>query len=282
VGERVVEGLRAAAGAVPGPAGSGLLVVVRIARDRVVLSVDSSGEPLHRRGWRLATAKAPLPSTVAAAALLTARYDGSAPLLDPFCGSGTIPIEAALLADGSPPHRGRSWALQAWPSFAPGTWASALGGAQAAAASRREERLLAGAPPILGSDRDEGAVASARANAGRAGVAELVALHAAPVSAAAPPDPVVGGDGARGGAPAGWLVTNPPWGGRLAGGGDLRDLHAAFGRVVRERFAGWRVAVLTGDARLAGHAGLGLDRAWRTTVGGRPVTLLLGDVPPYP
>ncbi len=132
----------------------GLLVVVRIVHDRVTISVDSSGEPLHRRGWRRDPAKAPLRETLAAALVLASGWDGHAPLLDPFCGSGTIAIEAALMAAGRPPGEGRRFAFMDWPCFAPGTWASVAGSARAAA----EPAGLPG--PVAGS---------AQASADRAG-----------------------------------------------------------------------------------------------------------------
>ena len=105
VAERVV------AAAASGPAGGGL-IVVRIVHDRVMVSVDSSGAPLHQRGWRLDQGPAPLRETLAAAALLASGWDGAAPLVDPLCGSGTIVIEAALLAAGRPPGAGRRFAFQ--------------------------------------------------------------------------------------------------------------------------------------------------------------------------
>ncbi len=153
--------------------GPGQLVVVRVSRDRFTISVDSSGAPLHERGWRQATAKAPLRESVAAALLLAAGWDPATPLVDPMCGSGTIPIEAALLAAGRAPGGGRDFAFRRWPCFEPGTWASVTATA---------DSPVAPTPVILGADRDAGAVESARSNAERAGVADLVEFRQAPVS----------------------------------------------------------------------------------------------------
>ena len=240
--------------------GDGPLVVARVIHDRVTLSVDSSGEPLYRRGWRLATAKAPLRETLAAAMLLASGWDRKSPLLDPLCGSGTIAVEAALLAAGLPPGAGRSFAFQEWPGFQPGTWASVW--AEAANATAE----VGPVPAITASDRDAGAVRAAIANAGRAGVGDLVDFRTAPISAIGPaPEP-------------GWLITNPPYGKRV-GGDDLRDLYATIGRVVRDERPQWRVGMLAADAGLARHSGLRLEERLRTDNGGIPVRFLVSAEP---
>jgi len=229
--------------------------VVRIDHDHVTISADAGGDPLHRRGWRLATAKAPLRPTVAAAALRTIGWDGTTPLIDPLCGSGTIAIEAAGIAAGLAPGRLRPFVFQAWPSFAPGTWASVLG----------EVGALARPPAaaVVAADRDAGACAAATANAERAGV--LVDVRHQPLSALTPPA-----------GPPGWLVANPPWGARTGpgAGGDLRDLYAAVGHLVRERLPHWGVALLVADPRLAQATGLPLGHRWSTPSGGTRVHLL--------
>jgi len=251
VAERLVAML--ASGPDPGP-----LVVVRIVHDRFTISVDSSGEPLYRRGWRRDASKAPLRETLAAALVLASGWDCRAHLVDPFCGSGTIIIEAALLAAGRPPGEGRRFAFMDWPCFAPGTWASVAGSARGVSAG------TASSPgEIVGSDRDAGAVAAAIANAERAGVLDRLSVRRESVSDAMTP---AGGDG--------WIVTNPPYGKRLAGG-DLRDLFARFGAVVDARFPGWTVVLLTADQRLASHSRLRFDELFRTENGGLPVRALV-------
>jgi putative N6-adenine-specific DNA methylase len=227
---------------------------VRLDHDHVTISADAGGEPLSRRGWRLETAKAPLRPTLACAALRSIGWDGSTPLVDPLCGSGTIAIEAAGIAAGLAPGRLRRFAFQSWPSFAPGTWASVLGEARAAASVP--------SAPIVASDRDAGAAAATAANAARAGVA--VEVHHRSLSGLAPPGP------------PGWLVTNPPWGRRTAAGSgaDLRDLYAALGHVVRDRLPGWGVALLVADVHLARLTGLPLEHRWSTLSGGTRVHLL--------
>jgi len=248
---------RVVAAAARGPA-SGGLVVVRIVHDRVMVSVDSSGAPLHQRGWRLDQGPAPLRETLAAAAILCSGWDAAAPLVDPLCGSGTIVIEAALLAAGRPPGGDRRFAFQDWPTFAPGTWASVTAGAGADA--------RAGPLPVTrGSDRDTAAVAAARANSARAGVGDAATFSVAALAAAV-------ADGDR----PGWIVTNPPYGKRVAG--DER-LYAQLGEVARRRFGGWTVALLVADPRAARASGLALEERLRTVNGGIPVHLLVGAVP---
>ncbi len=98
------------------------LVVVRVANDQVTISVDSSGTLLHKRGYRQAIAKAPLRETLAAAIIMASGWDRQSPLLDPFCGSGTIPIEAAMMALGIPPGADRHFAFMDWPGFDAELW----------------------------------------------------------------------------------------------------------------------------------------------------------------
>ena len=244
----VAERLQRAAGG-PGP----IPFVVRLDHDQVTISADAGGEPLHHRGWRLDPGRAPLRPTLAAAALRTIGWDGTSPLIDPFCGSGTIAIEAAGVAAGLAAGRLRPFAFQGWPSFAPGTWASVQG-----------ELRTAAHPPavvVVAADREEGACAATTANALRAGVS--VHVRCQPVSELEPPP-----------GPPGWLVTNPPWGGRIAGGGDLRDLYATLGQLARDRLRGWSVALLVADPRLAAETGLALTHRWSTLSGGTRIHLM--------
>jgi putative N6-adenine-specific DNA methylase len=234
--------------------------MVRLFRDDCTVSVDASGAHLHQRGYRLATAKAPLRETLAAAMLLAVCWNGAVPLVDPLCGSGTIPIEAALLARRVPPGLRRGFALERWPSFDPA-------GLRAAVA-RAEDRILPRVPvPIVGADRDAGAIEAAMGNAGRAGVLDDIAFRRAAVSALEPPP----GPGV--------IVTNPPYGVRVGRSRDLRDLYARLGQVLRRRCPGWRVALLSARAELAAQAKLDLSTALSTTNGGIRVRLLTGGVP---
>ena len=154
--------------------------MVRIERNTVTISADASGEGLHRRPWRTELGAAPLRTTMAAAMLYVAEWDPTGALLDPFCGSGTVAIEAALLARNRPLRGQRPFAFQ-WPSFQPGTWASVTGGVAAAQRSTSPGRLLA-------SDRDRTAVAGAQATAERARVADN-GTSTPTISPKASPDP---------------------------------------------------------------------------------------------
>lgn len=236
------------------------LFIVRVARDIVSISADSSGALLHRRGYRQASGKAPLRETLAAAILLGARYDGAVPLVDPFCGSGTIPIEAALLARRIAPGLDRSFAFEKWPDFDAAEWSGLK--------ARARERTLPAAPEaILGSDRDAGVIAAATANAERAGVARDIVFRIEAVSGVQPP------------AAAGLLATNPPYGIRIGQTGDLRDLYARLGALVRERWAGWTVATLVAGPMPEREMGLPLTPVWESNNGGIPVRLLIRGRP---
>lgn len=248
------------------PANPAQLIVVRIADDHCTISIDSSGALLHRRGYRLETAKAPLRETLAAAMLLASGWDLSAPLLDPFCGSGTIAIEAALLAAGRAPGLYRHFAFQDWPFYEPETWDTVRAAALKAASS-------APMPPILASDRDAGAVRIAQANAERAGVLGQIEFSQRAISAIEPAAAAVSA-----GAVPGWVVTNPPYGVRVSTGADLRSLYAQFGNVLRARCPGWKVAVLCGDPLLLGQIGIPLETVFSTINGGLPVKISAGRV----
>lgn len=244
------------------PAGARVqLVLARIERDLCALSVDASGEPLHRRGYRQATGKAPLRETLAAALLLASGWDAASPLVDPFCGSGSIAIEAALLARLRAPGRARRFAFEAWRDFEAALWARLL------AASDARSAAAPPPPAIAASDRDAGAVAATRANAARAGVAGDLDISQRALSALVSPPGV------------GWVVTNPPHGVRLSRGRDLRDLYARLGQVLRTRFGGWHVALLSSEPRLLAAAGLPLEPVLRLRHGGLRLQLVRGRVP---
>lgn len=237
------------------------LFVIRVANDVFTVSVDSSGALLHQRGYRRAIAKAPLRETLAAAMLIGSDWSGQRPLLDPMCGSGTIPIEAALLARGIAPGLHRSFAFLGWPETSASMWSNV-----------REEALGAALPrsrvQILGSDRDSGAIGAAIANAERAGVGDDVEFSIRAVSAIEPPS-----------ATAGLVVTNPPYGVRVGEAAKLRDLYARFGQIVRMKLQGWDLAILSANRRLEQQLRLRMEERFQTRNGGIPVRLLTGRVP---
>lgn len=141
---------------------SSIFIVVRIQNDRCTISIDSSGEHLHRRGYRQATAKAPLRETLAAGVILSSEWDKISPLIDPFCGSGTIPIEAALISRRVLPGNSRRFAFMDWVLFDQALWEKVVGSNQSLTKTDGVK--------IFGSDRDAGAINLASMNALRAGV----------------------------------------------------------------------------------------------------------------
>lgn len=237
------------------------LIVVRLMRDRCTVSADSSGALLHRRGYRQATAKAPLRETIAAAMLAASEWDNTSPLVDPLCGSGTIPIEGALQARQIAPGAHRRFAMERWPTVAP-----SLGErVRAELAERARPRADA---EIVGSDRDAGAIAAASSNAERAGVSEDIVVAVRSLSAAVFPD-----------AARGWIVTNPPYGVRVGEADRVRDLWAQLGNVLRDRAPGWRLALLSPDTALERQLRIPLRAAASISNGGIPVRIMIGDVP---
>ena len=205
-------------------------VLVRIVRDLATVSIDLTGTPLHRRGYRVETAKAPLREDLAAALLRVSGWRPGVPLVDPFAGSGTIVLEAARAAAGLLPGAGRRFAAQSVRGFD-------------TPADEAPEGIPAKAPPcdgpILASDRDAGAVDAMWANAERAGVAALVQGEAAPLSAA-PGWSVLAERG-------GIVVTNPPFGRRVGRSADLRPVYQRLGRLVAESPHGVRLAMIVSD-----------------------------------
>jgi putative N6-adenine-specific DNA methylase len=243
-------------------AGSVQTLVVRLFRDRCTVSVDASGEHLHRRGYRQVTAKAPLRENLAAAVLLAVGWDPTVPLIDPMCGSGTLLIEAAMMARHMPPGLHRSFAFESWPEIDPAAMSTYRAEAGAG--------ILSEAPSsIVGGDRDAGAVQGARANARRAGVEADVAMFHRPLSATAPPMETHGG----------WLVTNPPYGKRVGARHGLRDLYAALGNVARRELPGWKLAVVCPDSGLVGQIGISMEPCLNLRHGGLPVRVWTGQVP---
>lgn len=234
--------------------GSDQLLLVRLDHDHCTISLDSSGALLHRRGYRQAVAKAPLRETLAAAMLRAAGWDGRRPLVDLCCGSGTIPIEAAMMARALAPGRSRSFAFERWPGFEASQW-------RALQAAAHEAERAASPVAIAGSDRDAGAIEAAMANAERAGVAADITFTRQALSTARP----------VGSAP-GLVAVNPPWGARIGEAAALRNFYAALGKAMRGPFAEWDIAMLAADPRLVRHTRLPFQAVFATNAGGTPVT----------
>jgi putative N6-adenine-specific DNA methylase len=200
--------------------------------------LDTSGEPLFKRGWRRDTDAAPLRENLAAGLIALSGWTPGTPFLDPMCGSGTIAIEAAALAADRAPGLTRTFGFQKLAWFDGPTW-------QRIRQSARDRMNKApAAPAIVASDIDPQALERSRGNAAAAGVAEWLALEQGDVLARAAP------------AATGVLIANPPYGVRLHDEHALAAFYPRLGDALKQRFAGWTAFFLTGDARLAKLIGL--------------------------
>ena len=197
----------------------------RILKDQVSVMVDTSGEGLHKRGYRAQGVAAPLRETLAAAMVLLSRYRGRDPLCDPFCGSGTIPIEAALIAKNRAPGLNRTFSAQKWACVDKKLWLQA--------ADEAMDKEFHGDYEIWGGDLDPAAVELARHNAVLAEVDDVVRFDV---------------DDARTfhwGGLYGRVVTNPPYGERLMEKREAEELYRAFGRAMDKFPDGWQVSILS-------------------------------------
>ncbi|HMI54833.1 MAG TPA: class I SAM-dependent RNA methyltransferase [Gemmatimonadaceae bacterium] len=235
--------------------------IVRIVHDECEISADSSGELLHRRGYRQEVVKAPLRETLAAAMILASGWKRREPLLDPMCGSGTIPIEAALIARGVAPGLQRNFQFMNWPGFEAPLWNDILDQARSVATNVDVD--------IRGTDRDDGAIHAATRNAERAGVADVVRFSAKALSNSLAELENVPEQ-------AGWILSNPPYGVRVGETAELRNLYARLGTALKSR-SGWRLGLLTADLALARQTGIALRSRFSTSNGGIPVSFLVSD-----
>lgn len=235
-------------------------IAARIHRDLCTLSIDTSGESLNRRGYREDPSPAPLRETVAAGIVLLAGWDGRVPLADPACGSGTIPVEAALIAANvAPGLLRRAFGFERLAGFDRRLWHAVRDEARA-----REKRN--GAAPIAGSDISADAVRSARRNAGRAGVAGRIAFAEADIRDFSP------GDG------PGIIVCNPPYGVRSPGAPGIEPFYRAMGEAFKKRCKGWTAYVLSGDPEATRHIGLKASRRFPVMNGAIDCRLLRYDL----
>ncbi|WP_287128143.1 class I SAM-dependent RNA methyltransferase [Candidatus Cyanaurora vandensis] len=231
-----------------------LRVNLHLHQDRAVLSLDSSGESLHRRGYRTAVGIAPLKETLAAALLDLAGWQPGQVFLDPLCGAGTLPLEAGLKALRMAPGL-RAHGFCNWPDFDPQLWQRLQTAAQ--------DQELADLPaPILGSDHDPLALITARANAQRAGLAPHIPFTLTALDELEAP------------APTGVLLCNPPYGERLGDAQVLGELYRTLGDIFKQRFKGWTAFILTGNRELAKQVGLRTAQRLPVYNGSLPCTLL--------
>ncbi len=204
-----------------------LTIKLRIDDNLCTFSLDTSGASLHKRGLKQRVNKAPMRETLAALFLRAAGFDGKEPVYDPMCGSGTFPLEAADWAAGLTPGRARGFAFE-----------------DLALTVAPSDKITA--PPDLptpryfGSDRDSGAIAMSTENAARAGLQSWCEFACKPISEITPPcdEP-------------GLVILNPPYGARIGNKKPLFGLYGSLGAVLKERFTGWRAALVTSDAALA-------------------------------
>jgi len=245
-----------------------VLLHLHVEASIALLSVDFSGESLHRRGYRSAGGRAPLKENVAAAVLLRAGWPaieaaGGGTLVDPMCGSGTFLTEAALIASDTAPGLAREYfGFLGWRGHDGALWKRLLEEAAQRRAARPARRC------IFGSDIDSQAVSTAIANGVAAGVGDWVHVERRAVEEVAPPH----------GHAAGLVVVNPPYGERIGADSALPALYASLGRMLRERFAGWQAAVLTGNPRLARELGIYAKRTHRMFNGPIECRLLRFDL----
>lgn len=264
VGQAAANRLREMGLAAPVPAKPGdetaQRLQIRGSDRRASLSLDMSGAHLHKRGWRAQGGAAPLREDLAAALLLHCGYDGSLPLLDPMCGSGTLVIEAAAMARHLPPGLGRAFAFEQWPCHREAAWNYLKRQAV-------EQALPAPPAPIMGRDSNGEAVDLAWGNAELAGVGQGLVLETADFFAAEPP------------AGPGLVVMNPPYGKRLGSVRQAQDLAGRLGQRLAQAYPGWRCGVVLYLQEWVELLGLENPSLITAPFGGLHVTLLSGTVP---
>lgn len=210
-------------------------VMVRIEHDQCTISLDTSGELLHRRGHKTAVNRAPMRETLASLFLRDCGYTGQETVLDPMCGSGTFVIEAAELALNLKPGRSREFAFQHLKTFDAKVWTKMLVDDEEHSSEQR----------FFGSDRDPGAIRMSGENAERAGVAPLCTFEHTAIRDLQPPA-----------CNPGLIIINPPYGGRIGDRKKLTAVYSSIGHALRTRFSGWRVGIVTSSAQLAKATGL--------------------------
>jgi putative N6-adenine-specific DNA methylase len=240
-----------------------VVVVAHLSKGRCMLSLDTSGKSLHKRGYRESGHPAPLKETLAAAILILAGYDGTQPFMDPMCGSGTLAIEAAMIAVRKAPriHRRKGEFHFEWlKGFDRNLW-------RATQDRVRAEKLEAPPAPIVASDIDAGYVAMAQKSALKARVEKYMTFATRRFQDCEPP------------AESGILVTNLPYGDRIGSReGDVRQLYEEVGDTLKQKFSGWQAAILAATASPYKAIGLRPNRTIALMNGSIPCKLLLFDL----
>ncbi|WP_152554924.1 bifunctional 23S rRNA (guanine(2069)-N(7))-methyltransferase RlmK/23S rRNA (guanine(2445)-N(2))-methyltransferase RlmL [Serratia sp. DD3] len=230
-------------------------VNVWLQRDMASVALDLSGDGLHQRGYRDETGLAPLKENLAAAIISRSGWQPGTPLLDPMCGSGTLLIEAAMIAaDHAPGLQRHRWGFTAWSGHQAELWREVLTEAQVRARRGLQETTSR----FFGSDNDRRVLEMARSNARRAGVAELITLQVSDVSKLTNPLPQ---------GPVGTVVSNPPYGERLESEPALVALHNMLGRIMKSAFGGWQLSLFSASPELLSCLQLRAERQFKAKNG---------------
>lgn len=250
------------------PGSPGIRINAHLSKGRVTVGLDLSGASLHRRGYRIAMVPAPLKENLAAAILLRAGWPEvlarGGGLIDPMCGSGTLLIEAAMMAaDVAPGLMRTHYGFTSWKQFNPALWEEMLSEAR----ERRQTGLAREIPEIRGYDKDSRAVAAAEQNVSEIGLSKVVRVSAKPLSALKKPTHRQIAEGL--------ILTNPPYGERWGEIDELRPLYHDLGQLAKAEFPGWTLGVFTGNPDLAGELKLRADKTYNLFNGTIPAKLLI-------
>ncbi len=224
-------------------------------KDRASIALDLSGDALHQRGYRQQTGQAPLKENLAAAIVVRSGWQPTTPLLDPMCGSGTLLIEAALIACDRAPGLLRSrWGFTHWRQHNDALWREVKGEAQ----QRARAGTAAAQARFFGYDSDGRVLEWAQANARRAGVADLFTFARQDVLQLKNPLP---------GEQHGTVLSNPPYGERLESEPALIALHSQLGRIMKQHFGGWKLSLFSGSPELLSCLQLRAERQFKAKNG---------------
>ncbi|OCG24870.1 23S rRNA (guanine(2445)-N(2))/(guanine(2069)-N(7))-methyltransferase [Gilliamella sp. App2-1] len=220
-------------------------------KNRVTLSLDLSGNSLHERGYRQQTGQAPLKETLAAAIIMRSGWQSDEPLLDPMCGSGTLLIEAAMIASKIPPGLQRKqWGFFAWKGFNPTLWNSLLFSAK--------QNVCKPNTPFIGYDNNPAVLERAKQNAIQAGVGDLITFSVQDVTQLSHPLLTQ---------TTGMIISNPPYGERLESEPALIALHTALGQQIKQNFGGWKLSLFSGAPQLLDCLQMRADRQFKAKNG---------------
>lgn len=230
-------------------------VNVFLQRDTASVALDLSGEGLHQRGYRDLAGQAPLKENLAAAIVMRSGWQAGTPMVDPMCGSGTLLIEAAMIAgDRAPGLHRQHWGFSAWSNFNAELWHELTSEAQV----RTKRAVQETTSRFFGSDIDRRVIEMAKGNARRAGVAELISFEAAEVGKLKNPLPE---------GPVGTLISNPPYGERLESEPALIALHNQLGRIAKTQFGGWQLSLFSASPELLSCLQLRAERQFKAKNG---------------